>query len=77
VVTKLHSVTGAMERYVILEGQGRVEIDGADPVLVKRLDVVNIPAGVSQRIANTGGSDLLFLAICTPRFKPDRYRSSE
>ena len=77
VVTQLHSVTGAIERYVILEGQGRVEIDGEAPVLVKRFDVVNITASVSQRIANAGDRDLLFLAICTPRFKPDRYRSLE
>jgi mannose-6-phosphate isomerase-like protein (cupin superfamily) len=77
VVTQLHSVSGAIERYVILEGRGRVEIDAVDPVLVKRFDIVNIPAGVSQRIANAGKTDLVFLAIRTPRFKPDRYRRLE
>jgi hypothetical protein len=26
-----------------------------------------------QRVANVGGSDLVFLAICTPRFMPAAY----
>ncbi|MGO1001331.1 hypothetical protein [Lysobacter sp. CA196] len=32
-----------------------------------------IPPGVPQRIANLGDGDLLFLAICTPRFEPGNY----
>jgi hypothetical protein len=31
----------------------------------------------AQRIANLGDADLLFLAICTPRFVPACYESLE
>jgi mannose-6-phosphate isomerase-like protein (cupin superfamily) len=34
---------------------------------------VLIPAGVAQRIANAGDDDLVFLAICTPRFEHSAY----
>ena len=36
-------------------------------------DVVLIPPSCPQRITNTGSGDLIFLAICTPRFKQDAY----
>jgi mannose-6-phosphate isomerase-like protein (cupin superfamily) len=62
-----------VERYVILEGEGQVEIGGAEARAVGPLDVIQIPPGESQRITNTGQRDLVFLAICTPRFKPDAY----
>jgi mannose-6-phosphate isomerase-like protein (cupin superfamily) len=29
---------------------------------------------VAQRVTNTGEEDLVFLAICTPRFRPENYR---
>jgi len=73
VTTQLHELQGIDERYVILEGEGRVEIGGGLPREVRLLDVVMIPAGQSQRITNTGLSDLLFLCICTPRFRPSAY----
>jgi mannose-6-phosphate isomerase-like protein (cupin superfamily) len=38
-------------------------------------DVVRIPAGVPQRITNTTDGDLVFFAVCTPRFVPSAYRS--
>lgn len=77
VTTKLHSVRGTVERYVILEGRGRVEVGDDEPVTVQPLDVVTIPAGVSQRITNLGDRDLIFLCICTPRFMPDCYVDEE
>jgi mannose-6-phosphate isomerase-like protein (cupin superfamily) len=40
---------------------------------MKKFDVVSIPAGVRQRISNTGIDDLVFLAICTPRFVKENY----
>ena len=40
-------------------------------------DVVIIPAGVRQRIANNGNEDLVFLAICTPRFQAENYTDLE
>ena len=73
VTTRLHRLTGTIERYVILEGEGRVEVDGLPPAEVRPLDVVLIPAGAAQRIANTGTSDLVFLCVCTPRFRVASY----
>lgn len=73
VTTRLHRLDGTMERYIILEGQGLVEIDGGPAHVVKPGDVVLIPPGAAQRITNPGISDLLFLAICTPRFTHEAY----
>lgn len=75
--TRWHSLQGITERYLIQEGTGRVEIGDAPPHEVKTGDVVLIPGGVRQRITNTGAVDLIFLAICTPRFRPDFYRDQE
>ncbi len=73
VVTRWHRLAGIAERYVILEGEGRVELGMLPPALVKPGDVVLIPPGCPQRIANTGETDLIFLAVCTPRFRPEAY----
>jgi oxalate decarboxylase/phosphoglucose isomerase-like protein (cupin superfamily) len=40
-------------------------------------DVVSIPAACAQRIANTGAGDLVFLAVCTPRFVQEAYEEIE
>jgi mannose-6-phosphate isomerase-like protein (cupin superfamily) len=71
--TQLHAVRGTMERYVILAGKGAVEVDGGAPTAVAPLDVGCIPAGKSQKITNTGDVDLLFLCVCTPRFRKENY----
>jgi mannose-6-phosphate isomerase-like protein (cupin superfamily) len=75
ITTQLHRVRGTAERYVILEGTGAVEIDGAPPVAVHPLDVVHIPEGATQRIRNTGSGDLVFLCVCTPRFEQANYET--
>jgi len=77
VTTKQHRVNGTVERYVILEGQGVVQIAGHDEQQVGPGDVVVIPAGVGQSISNAGDHDLVFLCICTPRFEWDNYESLE
>jgi mannose-6-phosphate isomerase-like protein (cupin superfamily) len=77
VTTKRHRVTGTAERYVILEGTGRAQIEGMDEQVVGVGDVVIIPPGVVQAISNTGECDLVFLCICTPRFEWDNYESLE
>lgn len=77
VTTAWHRVADTAERYVILEGQGRVEIEGLEPDTVGVGDVVIIPPNARQRIANTGNTELLFLALCTPRFRQDRYLHDE
>jgi mannose-6-phosphate isomerase-like protein (cupin superfamily) len=73
ITTAWHSVTGVRERYLIESGVGEVEVGDTPPTIVRAGDVVSIPAGVRQRIANTGHADLIFLCICTPRFKPELY----
>ncbi len=73
VTTRLHMVKGTIEHYVILEGVAEVKVGDATPVEVQPLDVVNIPAGTEQCITNTGEGDLVFLCICTPRFRQQNY----
>jgi mannose-6-phosphate isomerase-like protein (cupin superfamily) len=77
VTTRWHRVVGTVERYVILGGHGRMEVDGLPATDVGPGDVVIIPAGCRQRIANAGTDDLLFLAICTPRFRPEDYEDTD
>jgi mannose-6-phosphate isomerase-like protein (cupin superfamily) len=73
VTTRWHRLIGIAERYVILDGRGRVEVGGLPPQDVKASDVVLIPPSCPQRITNLGPGDLAFLAICTPRFRQDAY----
>jgi len=73
VTTRLHRLQGVAERYVVLEGTGRVELGGHGAESVAPGSVVGIPPDTAQRITNTGEEDLVFLAVCTPRFCPARY----
>lgn len=73
VTTRWHRLAGIVERYVILSGAGRVEVGELPVQPVGPGDVVLIPPGCRQRIACVGGEDLVFLAICTPRFRPEAY----
>ena len=75
--TRWHSLTGIHERYLILTGNGRVEIGKEAPREVGPGDAVLIPPGCRQRITNTGTMDLVFLAVCTPRFAPPAYQDLE
>lgn len=77
VTTALHRVIDTVERYVIISGRGHVEIEGLEACDVKQDDVVVIPKGATQRITNTADIDLIFLAICTPRFEPECYEHLE
>lgn len=77
VTTRWHRLAGTAERYVILSGQGRVETGGQPPQDVSVGDVVLIPPSCRQRIANTGQEELIFLAVCTPRFLPAAYQDIE
>lgn len=74
VTTERHALLGTTERYVILEGEGVVEVGNDPGARVRPLDVVTIPADTAQRITNTGTADLVFLCVCTPRFRPECYR---
>lgn len=77
ITTAWHQLKDVSERYLIISGQGCVEIAGLDSTDVTVGDVVLIPSDTAQRITNTGQNDLLFYAICCPRFVPECYRSLE
>jgi mannose-6-phosphate isomerase-like protein (cupin superfamily) len=75
--TRLHRLHGVCERYVVLNGVGTVEVGSLAPEQVLPGDVVLIPPGCPQRITNAGTGELVFLAICTPRFARSAYEDLE
>ncbi|WJW76115.1 cupin domain-containing protein [Thiohalobacter sp. IOR34] len=75
VTTRWHRLRGVAERYLIVAGQGVVEVGESPPTAVGPGDLVVIPAGVRQRIHNPGPRALIFYALCTPRFTPDCYEA--
>ncbi|HOD27936.1 MAG TPA: cupin domain-containing protein [Syntrophales bacterium] len=77
VTTRRHRLKGTTERYLIIRGRGLVEV-GEQPLReVTTGDIVIIPPMSPQRISNIGKDDLIFLAICSPRFMPDAYEDIE
>jgi mannose-6-phosphate isomerase-like protein (cupin superfamily) len=77
VTTRWHRLKGTFERYYILSGKGNIEVGKLPPEEVSAGDIVLIPPMRRQRITNTGSDDLVFLAICTPRFSDDAYEDIE
>ncbi|MFT6774307.1 MAG: mannose-6-phosphate isomerase-like protein (cupin superfamily) [Paracoccaceae bacterium] len=75
-VTVLHALIGVTERYLIQSGWGRAEVDG-HVTEVSAGDIVVIPPGAAQRITNMSRRDLVFLCLCTPRFRPEAYLDLE
>jgi len=75
-VTELHSLS-VREWYFITRGTGLMEVGSGPQIDVGPGDTVEIPAGVSQRITNTGATELQFQCVCLPRFTPDCYESLE
>jgi mannose-6-phosphate isomerase-like protein (cupin superfamily) len=71
--TRWHCLRGTAERYVVLQGVGSVEVGDLPAHRVAAGDVVIIPPEVRQRISNVGADDLVFLAVCTPRFTAAAY----
>lgn len=77
VTTRWHRLSATTERYVIVSGSGDVELGTDPPRSVQGGDVVIIPPSLSQRITNTGATDLIFLAVCTPPFSWAAYEDIE
>lgn len=77
IATKAHHLVGVQEIYIITEGEGVVHVGNIEPAEVGKGDVVIIPPGTSQKIANTGKTDLVFYCICTPAFTQESYRIDE
>ena len=77
VTTRWHRLKGITERYCIISGSGLVEVGELPAQTVNAGDVVLIPPVCRQRITNNGSCDLIFLALCTPRFINEAYESIE
>lgn len=77
VTTRWHRLKGTAERYHILSGEAVVEVGTLPETPVGPGDTVLISPGCRQRITNTGQVDLIFLAICSPRFRPANYQDME
>jgi mannose-6-phosphate isomerase-like protein (cupin superfamily) len=77
VTTRWHRLVGTAERYVILKGRGRVQVGSQPPEEVGAGDVILIPPSCRQRITNIGRGYLIFLAVCTPRFRAEVYEDSD
>ena len=77
VTTRRHRLKGITERYFIISGRGAVEIGELPPQEVNPGDIVLIPPLCPQRITNIGKNDLIFLAICSPRYMQDAYEDVE
>ena len=56
------------EIYYLLEGSGRMQIDG-DVCDVKPGDAIAIPPGAVHTIENTGAGTLKFLCCCAPGYE--------
>ncbi len=76
-VTRWHSLDGITERYLIIDGMGMAEKNNNVSLTLKAGDTWIILPGEKQRIKNIGSDDLIFFAICTPRFSEENYSDCE
>lgn len=65
-----HHLVGASEVYYLLSGSGKMHID-TEVRDVRAGDALLIPAGAVQFLENTGGEDLVFLAIVEPAWRAE------
>jgi mannose-6-phosphate isomerase-like protein (cupin superfamily) len=75
VTTANHRLHDTDEWYYILRGRGQMFLDGRLAGAVGPGDVVHIPAGRPQYIANDGADDLVFLCFCVPGFRDAAYEA--
>jgi mannose-6-phosphate isomerase-like protein (cupin superfamily) len=68
--TERHYHARTEELYVLLEGEGAMEVDGeATPVAPG--DAILIPPGARHQIRATGEAELRFLCCCAPPYSHD------
>jgi mannose-6-phosphate isomerase-like protein (cupin superfamily) len=68
--TQPHFHPRAEEIYYLLEGRGRMQIEG-DVRDVTPGDAIAIPPGQRHQITNTGDATLRFLCCCAPSYEHD------
>jgi mannose-6-phosphate isomerase-like protein (cupin superfamily) len=66
--TQAHYHPRAEEIYYILDGEGRMEIDG-ETREVGPLDAIAIPPGAHHQIWNTSDTPLVLLCCCAPAYE--------
>ncbi len=62
---ELHAHRVQEQVYHVLDGEGLMEV-GEVTRVVRRHDVIQLPAGVPHRILNTGLGDLTFIVVTAP-----------
>jgi mannose-6-phosphate isomerase-like protein (cupin superfamily) len=65
--SRLHLHTRSEEIYYLLQGKGRIYIEGKSRE-VARFDAILIPPGTKHYIENVGQEDLIFLCLCSPPY---------
>jgi mannose-6-phosphate isomerase-like protein (cupin superfamily) len=65
-----HRISGSVEMYYILAGEGVMTID-EEQSRVREGQLVYIPPGSVQSIKNSGFKDLVFLAIVSPEWRKE------
>ncbi len=69
-ITEEHYHLRAEEIYYVLEGRGRIWIEG-EPCEVKVGDGIVLLPGKKHKIKNTGTQPLVFLCCCSPAYTHD------
>jgi len=62
-----HLHTRSEEIYYLLQGKGKIRIEGESRE-VARFDAILIPPGARHYIENIGQEDLIFLCLCSPPY---------
>jgi quercetin dioxygenase-like cupin family protein len=62
---KLHKHKVQEQIFHVLEGEALIEFDGERRIMRKH-DVIHLPAGSEHSIQNSGLSDLVFIVVTTP-----------
>lgn len=65
-----HKLTKSTELYFIIDGAGKIFLDGEEEPL-KRGRFVVIPPGTEQYVVNDGDAPLEFLCIVTPKWSAE------